>query len=54
LKNELRNAVQGSLETVLYKIDDPVDGAAIKRASFEAALDGIKTGKMTYKGDQLL
>jgi len=54
LKNEMRSVVQGSLDVVLGHIDDPAQAADIRRASFESALDGIRTGTMTYSKDSLL
>jgi len=35
-------------------VNNPEHAADIKRGSFEAALDGIRTGVMTYQGDTLL
>lgn len=50
----MKGAVQGSLDAVLAHVEDPVNGDSIRRSSFEAALDGIRSGKMTYHGDSLL
>jgi len=54
LKNEMRNVVLGSVTKVLNQVDDPKFSVQIKRASFLSALDGIKSGKMTYKDDTIL
>lgn len=54
LKNEMRNVVQGSIDKVFSYVDDPSHSEEIKRSSFEAALDGIRTGQMTYKHDIIL
>lgn len=44
----------GSVDSVLNRVDDPEHSEAIKRASFESALDGIRTGAMTYSQDAIL
>lgn len=54
LKQEMRNVVQGSLDKVFEFVEDPSNSSEIKRASFESALDGIRSGEMTYKGDIIL
>jgi len=54
LKFQMRDIVQGSMEKVLSYVDDPSHSAEIKRASFESALDGIRSGVMTYKNDKIL
>lgn len=54
LKATLQGIAEGSVDKVLGQIDDPANSAAIKRSSFEAALDGIRNGRMTYNGDALL
>lgn len=54
LKNELKNIAVGSVDKIFALLDDPVEAAKIKRSAFEAALDGIKDGVMTYKGDAVL
>jgi len=54
LKNEMRQVAIGALDSVLSKVDHPEHAAKIKRASFLAALDGIRTGAMTYNGDAVL
>merc|ERR1711998_322519 len=35
-------------------VDSPERAESIKRSSFLASLDGIRTGQMTYKGDAIL
>ena len=54
LKQQMREIAIGSLEKVMGQIDHPAHSADIKRASFLAALDGIRTGEMTYRGDAVL
>jgi hypothetical protein len=54
LKNELKNIAVGSVDKVFALLDQPEHAARIKRSAFEAALDGIKDGVMTYKGDAVL
>ena len=44
----------GSVDTVLARVADPEHSEAITRASFESALDGIRTGAMTYREDAIL
>ena len=50
----MREIAEGSLNKVVAMADDPAHSASIKRASFESALDGIRTGMMTYKNDAIL
>ena len=50
----MRNIAQGSLDKVLGMIDDPSHSAEIKRSSFESALAGIRSGRMTYENDKIL
>lgn len=50
----MKNVVMGSIDKVFSYVDDPAHSDEIKRASFEAALDGIRSGEMTYKGDVIL
>jgi len=54
LKSTMKGIVDESVKSVFSKLDDPEVGPQIKRSSFEAALDGMRTGAMTYKGDILL
>lgn len=54
LKAQMRDIAVGSLEKVFAMVDNPEHSAGIKRAAFESALDGIRTGQMTYKDDALL
>lgn len=54
LKNKMRDIAMGSVNKVLAMVDDPEHAGDIRRASFESALDGIRTGVMTYEGDNLL
>jgi len=54
LKNELKNIAVGSVDKVFALLEDPEHAARIKRSAFEAALDGIRDGVMTYKGDAVL
>lgn len=54
LKNELKNIAVGSVDKVFALLDHPEHAERIKRSAFDAALDGIKDGVMTYKGDAVL
>jgi hypothetical protein len=54
LKQEMRNVVQGSIEKVFSYVEDPSRADKIRRASFESALEGIRSGVMNYKGDIIL
>lgn len=44
----------GSVDTVMRRVEDPAHSEAIKRASFDSALDGIRSGQMTYSHDAIL
>lgn len=50
----MKEVADNAVTTVLARIDDPEHSATIKRSAFEAALDGIRSGQMTYQGDALL
>lgn len=50
----MREIAQGSLDTVMAQVNDPATAAEFKRASFEAALAGIREGQMTYANDLIL
>jgi len=39
---------------VFAAVNDPAQSESIKRASFESALNGIRSGIMTYEGDPIL
>ena len=54
LKANMKEIAVGSVEKVLGQIDTPAFAADIKRASFLSALDGIRTGTMTYSQDLIL
>lgn len=50
----MREIALGSVDTVMKRVEDPGHSEAIKRASFDAALDGIRSGQMTYSHDAIL
>lgn len=50
----MKEIAQGSVDKVLALVDDPSHSQNIKRASFLSALDGIRSGVMTYKEDLVL
>lgn len=54
LKNKMRDIALGSVNKVLDMVDDPAHADDIRRASFESALAGIRSGTMTYENDKLL
>jgi len=54
LKSELKNIAVGSVDKVFALLEDPEQAARIQRSAFVSALDGIKDGVMTYKGDAVL
>jgi hypothetical protein len=54
LKNQMRGIVDDSVKTVFERVNDPAHQESIRRSSFEAALNGIRSGLMTYEGDQIL
>ena len=43
----------GSVDKVIEMVDNPEHSAGIQKSNFEAALDGMRTDKMTYKGDAI-
>jgi len=49
LKGAMREIINASSKNVLAQVAEPEMGEKIKRASFEAALDGMRTGLMTYQ-----
>jgi len=50
----MKSIVDESVKSVFSKVDDATMGAEIRRSSFESALKGIRSGVMTYEGDQIL
>ena len=50
----MKEIAQGSIDKVLTLVEDPAHSQNIKRASFLSALDGIRSGVMTYKEDLIL
>lgn len=54
LKAQMREIAEGSVDKVFAMVESPEHADSIKRSSFESALDGIRTGMMTYKGDAIL
>jgi hypothetical protein len=54
LKANMKEIAVGSVEKVFAEIETPAKRADIKRASFLSALDGIRTGTMTYSQDLIL
>ena len=54
LKNQLKSIAVGSVDKVFALLEDPTHAAKIQRSAFESALDGIRDGVMTYKGDAVL
>lgn len=54
LKAQMREIAVGSLDTVFEMVNHPEHSAGIKRSAFLSALDGIRTGQMTYEGDAIL
>lgn len=54
LKAQMREIAVGSVDKVFTMVDDPAHSADFKRSAFLSALDGIRTGQMTYKEDAIL
>lgn len=54
LKANMKEIAMGSVDKVLGQIESPEHAADIKRASFESALEGIRSGVMTYQHDKIL
>ena len=50
----MKDVAMGALYEVLDRVNQPEHAAEIKRASFLSALDGIRTGQMTYSNDPIL
>lgn len=50
----MREIAVGSVEKVFDMVENPEHSAGIKRSAFLSALDGIRTGQMTYKEDAIL
>jgi len=50
----MKNIVDDSVRTVFSAVEDPAHGDEIRRASFQSALNGIRSGVMTYEGDPIL
>lgn len=53
LKSKLSTIAQESFAATLEKVEEDADGA-IKEQAFEAALEGIKKGKMTFESDPIM
>lgn len=50
----MREIAVGSIDKVFAMVENPEHSAGIKRSAFLSALDGIRTGQMTYKEDSIL
>jgi len=50
----MQDIVEGSMKKVFSMVNDDAHKADIERASFDSALDGIRSGVMTYSGDKIL
>jgi len=50
----MREIAIGSVEKVLAQVETGETATEIKRSSFVSALDGIRTGLMTYSDDKIL
>lgn len=54
IKNKISQITQTSLDKILSKVKDSSQNSEIINSSFESALQGLKDGKMEYKGDMIL
>ena len=54
LKAQMREIAVGSVDKVFAMVDAPEHAEGIKRSAFLSALDGIRTGQMTYSQDAIL
>jgi hypothetical protein len=54
IKRTLAEITENSLNKVLEKINDPSQNQDIIDSSFESAIEGLKNGKMEYKGDKVV
>lgn len=54
LKTYMKEIAQGSISKVFAMVEDPEYSESIKKASFLSALEGIRSGVMTYNHDMIL
>lgn len=54
IKNEISKVAEESLNTVLQTVKDNTKNQEILKSSFESALEGLRQGKMEYKGDKVV
>jgi len=54
VKQSIRQAIEEALKVVLIKVESEQERKSLHENSFNSALLGLKTGKMTYENDALL
>jgi uncharacterized protein YqeY len=54
INDKIKQITEESLQSVLKKLEDPAEKLKIQNQSFESALQGLSTGKMTYSNDPIL
>jgi len=54
IQDKIREITDDALKVVFKRLEDPNIMQQIRRKSFESALDGLKSGKMTYANDSIL
>jgi len=54
IKHTISRITEEAMQTVLKTVESPEGRKSMHEASFKSALNGLKTGKMSYEGDVLL
>lgn len=54
IKNEISRVAEESLNTVFETVKDNQKNQDILKSAFESALEGLRQGKMEYKGDRVV
>lgn len=54
IKHTISRITEEAMQTVLKVVESPEGRKSMHEASFKSALNGLKTGKMSYEGDVLL
>jgi hypothetical protein len=54
IKNTISKITEEAIQAVLKVVESPEGRKSLHEASFKSALNGLKTGKMSYEGDVLL
>lgn len=54
VKHKIKETIEDAIKTVLQRVETAEGRKNLHTASFSSALQGLKSGKMTYEGDALL